>query len=164
VALVGMREVGMELQSVVDALRHPTGGLWPIGHFAARKLGSLFGTSVSVRSPELENDAGLIARDLSHFGSQVQRLLARYRKEIVEEEYQLGRAADAATELYIASCVLNRLDYTLREAHNGESKRIEHDLTVGRYYLAQAHRRIRRALDELWDNDDRMTTKVADLT
>ena len=34
---------------------------------------------------------------------------------IVDRQYQLARVSDAATELYVSACVLNRLDFLLRE-------------------------------------------------
>ena len=39
---------------------------------------------------------------------------------------------------------------------------VDHDLTIGRYYLHTAERRIRHTLADLWDNDDVMTTQAAD--
>jgi hypothetical protein len=36
-------------------------------------------------------------------------------------------------------------------------------MQIGRYYLQTAARRIRRALADLWDNDDEETTRIANL-
>jgi hypothetical protein len=46
-------------------------------------------------------------------------------------------------------------------AENGESIESSSDFIAGRYYLHSAERRIRRALADLWDNDDELTTQTA---
>lgn len=168
VALVGMRDVGLELEGVLNAIFHPFGNLNRIGRFAARKLGSLLTLpTVEVSSPELEPEAQRLARDVARFGSQVERLLRTYQKEIVDRQYQLARIADSAMELYASASVLNRLDVLLRHRHHHQDSEhaatsLERDLETGRYYLLSAHRRIRQRLKELWNNDDPQTTRVAD--
>ncbi len=128
----------------------------------------------------------------------MERLLRTHREEIVEKQYQAGRVADAAIELYVSGCVLRRLDTMLSandshsvqthaDAHShGDGHTNSHpshdastspgvatpglhhdpnslhrDLIAGRYYLRSAERRIRRALADLWDNDDEFTTRAA---
>jgi hypothetical protein len=93
-------------------------------------------------------------------GSNVERLLVQYQLGIVDRQYQLARVADAATELYVSSCVLNRLDHLLRNAHDHDGA-LRLDLETGRYYLRTARRRIHTALAALWDNDDETTTLLA---
>ncbi len=115
------------------------------------------------------------------FGSNVERLLRTHREEIVDRQYQQGRIADAAIELYVSACVLRRLDAFLSHPlprgegrgeganfqsdlhhHTGTNhESADYDLTIGRYYLRTAERRIRRAFADLWDNDDELTTEVA---
>ncbi|MGC3966439.1 MAG: hypothetical protein QM775_03440 [Pirellulales bacterium] len=41
IALVGMRDVGLELQGVLEAVKAPLGNFGKISHFMARKVGSL---------------------------------------------------------------------------------------------------------------------------
>jgi very long chain acyl-CoA dehydrogenase len=115
---------------------------------------------VSVRSGELEEDAGRLARLVTEFGHHLQHLLAVHQKGIVDRQYQLARVSDAATELYVSACVLNRLERRLGE-HNGEAASRSYDLQTGRYYLRTADRRIRQNLADLWNNDDEATTALA---
>jgi alkylation response protein AidB-like acyl-CoA dehydrogenase len=161
VALVGMRDVGLELQGVLEAIMHPFGRFTKIGGFATRKIGSLLSSPpVPVRSTELDQDAAKLGRLVGSFGSNVERLLRTYRESILDRQYQLGRAADAAIELYVSSCVLNRLDALVRDHHATDAQKLE-GLATGRYYLLTAGRRIRRNLTDLWDNDDEETTRLA---
>ena len=162
-ALVGMRDVGMELQAILDAVMNPFGQLGRLGSFASRHVASLVSSpSIAVRSPELSDDAARLGKLLGKFGSSVEALLRKYRESILERQYQLGRVADAAIELYVCSSVLNRLDAMLR-AHSGDEVADRRELELGRYTLAASARRISRHLAELWDNDDEQTTRIADM-
>ncbi len=164
-ALVGMRDVGLELEGVLNAFYAPLGGLGRLGRFAGRKLGSLLvSPSVPVRSSELEADAAQLGRLVGSLGSNVERLLVKYQKEIVDRQYQLGRIADAATEIYVSACVLNRLDHLIRQHagnHHGDEGQLRRNLETGRYYLRTASRRIKQAQAALWDNDDEQATSLA---
>jgi alkylation response protein AidB-like acyl-CoA dehydrogenase len=161
-ALVGMRDVGLELKGILDALLHPLGNLSKLGGFASRRLGSMLAPpNIEVRSSELHDDAARLGKTLGRLGADVEALLRRYRESILERQYLLGRVADAATELYVSSCVLNRLDAMHSSPAYDAATR--HDaLARGRYYLGTAQRRILRSLSELWDNDDEETTRLAD--
>jgi alkylation response protein AidB-like acyl-CoA dehydrogenase len=164
IGLYGMRDVGLELKGVLEAITNPFGGnLGRIGGFASRRIGSLFGPPrVAVRSAELEQDAARLGKLIGTFGSHIERLLRRYQEAIFDRQYQLGRVADAAIELYVSSCVLNRLDRALRDPHPDLRQRAD-DLSLGRYYLLTAGRRVRRQLADLWDNDDDATTRIANM-
>lgn len=160
-ALVGMRDVGLELQSIRDAIYAPLGNLSRLGRFTGRKLGALLlSPTVTVRSSELEPEAHELSRLVNALGSNVQRLLVQYQLGIVDRQYQLGRVADAATEIYASACVLNRLDFLIRNSHDHNGS-LRLDLESGRYYLCTARRRIKQALAALWDNDDEATTALA---
>jgi acyl-CoA dehydrogenase family member 9 len=163
VALVGMRDVGLELKGVLDALASPLKHFSKIGGFAGRKLEGLFRSpEVRVHHSELEPEATRLGYLVAMFGSNVERLLRTYKEEIVERQYQAGRIADAAIELYVSGCVLRRLDTQLSSTTgNGDPRQKDRDLIAGRYYLLSAERRIRKALADLWDNDDALTTQAA---
>lgn len=161
IALVGMRDVGMELKGVLDAIRNPIGNLGKIGGFASRRIGSLLSSpEVPLRSLELEEDAARLGRLIGQLGSTVERLLRVYQEDVLDRQYLLGRVADAATEIYVSSCVLKRLDRMMWDHKFDDAQRRE-ALATGRYYLKTAARRIRRNFADLWDNDDEATTAVA---
>ena len=170
VALVGMRDVGLELKSVLDAMTNPLKHFSKIGGFAGRKLEGLFRSpEVRVQHAELDTEAKSLGQLVGTFGANVERLVRTHREEIVDRQYQQGRVADAAIELYVSSCVVRRLDTMLGragESHdalhpNGADSEMQSDLIASRCYLAKARRRIQRALADLWDNDDAITTRAA---
>jgi acyl-CoA dehydrogenase family protein 9 len=160
-ALVGMRDVGLELKDVLDAVKHPLSNLGKLGEFAGRKIESLFTSpAVDVRHYELESDALRLGKLIGFFGSQVEAVLRRYQESILDRQYQLARIADSANELYASACVLRRLDKLLGGGPLDAAGKLE--LQTGRYYLTTAERRIHRNLDDLWVNDDDATTNLAD--
>ncbi|MBM4003987.1 MAG: acyl-CoA dehydrogenase [Planctomycetes bacterium] len=160
-ALVGMRDVGKELEGILHGIQNPLANLIPLFQFAGRKLGSLVTAPlVRVRNAELEPDASSLAWLVRALGMNVERLLRTYQLEILERQYQLGRAADAATEIYVSACVLNRMDQLLRDHHLTDVAR-NTALETGRYYLRTARRRIERGFREMWSNDDQPTTSLA---
>jgi acyl-CoA dehydrogenase family protein 9 len=163
-AVIGMRDVGLELKGVLDAVFSPLGNLTRLGRFTSRKLGSLFvAPAVTVRNNELETDAARIGSLTSSLGAAVERLLRIYQMDIVDEQLQLGRISDAATDLYAAVCVLNRLDFLLRE-HDVSHEEQALQLETGRYFLKLAERRIKRNLAEITDNMDDETKSLAKRT
>jgi alkylation response protein AidB-like acyl-CoA dehydrogenase len=162
IALVGMRDVGLELQSVQQALVHPLGNFGRLGRFARREIGLfLAAPNVPIASNELIPEAQRLGGLIAGFGRNVQRLLAAYKEDILDRQYQLARVANAAIELYVSRCVLSRLDALLAAGHNHQPDHAT-DVAAGRYYLLTAARRIRRQLAELRSNDDLETTQLAD--
>jgi acyl-CoA dehydrogenase family protein 9 len=160
-ALVGMRDVGIELEGVLKAIKSPLGNLSRLGRFAGRKLGSLLvSPPIQVRNMELEEDAALLARAIGTLGSNVERLLATYQKDILDKQHLLARVADTATELYVSACVLNRLEQLLRQ-HKISANERRLGLLSGRYYLKTARRRMAKSMKDLWENDDEETNALA---
>lgn len=163
IALVGMRDVGLELQGVLEAVKAPLGNFGRISNFMARKVGSLLQSpEVVVRSTELQDDAAQLGRVVGKFGSAVEALLRKHQEAVLDRQFLLGRAADAAIELYVCGCVMNRLDALVRDEQMDEAMQ-RRQLKIGRYYLATARRRILTTLDALRDNDDDATTEIANL-
>jgi hypothetical protein len=162
IAAVGMRDVGLDLKSVLAAIKSPVGNLSTIFRFASRKIGSLLSTpTVPLRSEQLSDEAIRLGRIVGKLGSNVERLLRKYREDIVDCQYQLQRVADVATEIYVSASVLQRLDFMLLDSGQRAEDR-DDALATGRYYLTTANRRMQQNLADLWSNDDPETTALAD--
>ncbi len=160
-ALVGMRDVGLELKGLLAAAKRPLSNLGKLRDFAGRKIESYFSSpAVDVHNMELESDALRLGKVVGEFGSQVESVLRRYQESILDRQFVLARIADSANELYACACVLKRLDKMLGGGPLDAARQLE--LQTGRYYLATAERRINRHLDELWCHDDEQTVALAD--
>ncbi|MGD9722494.1 MAG: acyl-CoA dehydrogenase family protein [Pirellulales bacterium] len=160
-ALVGMRDVGLELKSVLEAAKRPLTNLGKLTGFAGRKIESFFASpGVTLQHHELENDALKLGKLVGEFGAEVEAVLRTYQESILDRQFQLARIADSAIELYVSACVLRRLDQMLGAGPLDAARTLE--LQTGRYYLTTAHRRICHHLEALWANDDADTVKLAD--
>jgi hypothetical protein len=161
IALVGMRGVGEHLQGVLSAIKHPFSQFSTIWRFGRTQLAARFTSpDVPVTSKALKGEARALGKCVRDFGLAVQTLLRQYREAILERQYLQERIADAACDLYAASCTLSRLDHLL--THGNGHPESNRDVTAGRYFLKLANRRIRQNLTALSDNDDADTTKAAD--
>lgn len=161
VALVGMRDVGLELKGILDALVNPFQNLGRLGSFTARRFsGFVTRPAYQAHHSQLAEDGEALGRLVRQFSSQIEKLLRTYQESVLDRQYQLGRIADAAIELYVSSCVLSRLDSMLGDRTLNDAQRNE-ALATGRYYLLTAARRIHRNFADLWDNDDARTTEMA---
>ena len=158
-ALMGMRDIGLELEAILHAIELPLGNLRRLGRFAGHKLGSLLvPPQIDVRNALLEPQAAGLSRLVAKFGANVEWLLRTYREEIVDRQHQLARVAHAVMEIYVSACVLNRLDTTLLHA-DADDAGVQFELETGRYYLQTAQRRIHDNLQALRNNDDDATTR-----
>jgi alkylation response protein AidB-like acyl-CoA dehydrogenase len=163
IAMVGMKPVADVLLGVKNALSHPFrefGTLWGFGRkqFEAR----VWTPHVPVQCPALRGEAHELGKRVNEFGRAVQAMLMRYRESILERQYVHERIADAACDLYAASCTLSRLDSLLAHGNgNGDSTEVNREVAAGKYFLRLAGRRIRQNLAALHDNDDEQTTATA---
>jgi hypothetical protein len=180
IAVVGLRGVGEHLKGVLDALRRPLTNFGTLLRFGSRHVTRRFTTpEVPVKSDALRGEARALGQRVRDFGIAVEDLLRYFRSKalavhngqdseelkimevVLKSQYMHERIADAACELYAASCTLSRLDHLLGHA-NGDRAGLERDLQAGRYFLTLANRRIKQSLAALWDNDDAATTPCAD--
>lgn len=162
IGLVGMRDVGFALKDVLDAAKSPIAGFGKLADFARRHLPGQDSVHVPVRSREISDLGSLLEDMVRTFGHAVEGLLMRHQESILEKQYLQARVADAATELFMMSAVVSRLDASLQGPDAG-SEDVRRDLRVGRYYCRLAEGRIRECLRALSDNLDEETTTVADL-
>ena len=178
ISMVGLRNVGLELKGVLDALSMPIFHFGKLRRFASRRLGqTLFSPEPRVHSDAIIEDASQLGRTVGLFGTHVERFLGQVggnplklkdvnvnalAMKAMQQQYQLARIADCATELYVSACVLSRLDHTLSQPQFDKPER-HRQLQLGLHYLRTADRRIRSRLSEMFDNDDSLTTATANL-
>lgn len=143
-ALVGMRDVGLELESILNAFSNPVGNFMQLARFAGRQLGAmLLPPPVPVHSPRWEPMANRLGRSISQFASHVQWLLRTYQKGIVEKQLHLTQVATAINELYASACVLRRLE---SEEHFANGDHRSAQSAAAERYLRISAKRITQAL------------------
>jgi acyl-CoA dehydrogenase family member 9 len=156
IGVVGMRDVGKQLQELQGALQHPLSSarkITGLGRGILRRITST--PAVPVQSSELAEEAERLGQATHRFGNIILRLLARHREEIVEEQLVLDRVATIVIALYTVTAVLSKLDLEL-------SRGAGNDLAVGRLYCEEAFAAIDRAAEGLFRNNDRHVEAVSD--
>ncbi len=159
IAMVGIRDIAMGLASTMEGLKKPKTLFSTLWNFGAAHAGKLARPEILVQHGSQARAAKALSRRVGRFGWAVEKSLIRHREAILEHGYVHERLADAAIALFTSSCTLARLD---GEASRGEAS--EADRAAGGLYLEMAGRKFDQALRDLADNDDRLTSRVADLT
>lgn len=161
VALGGMRGVGKSLEELLEAAKNPLKNLGQLGSFAGERLERIFAfPTVTVNATQLEPEAKRIAKLLGRFSNNVEKLLVKYREEILDRQCKLAPIGDTAIDLYACGCVLARLDSTLTD-HHVDPTVAQNELEAGRHFIRLAEQRIEERFRQL-QQDDEPTMQYAD--
>lgn len=163
IAVVGSKAVGEGLLDVLNAAKHPFAGFGKLVRFGQEQVTArLTAPAVPVQHPNLYGDARRLGGLVREFGLAVQWVLRHCGsiETFLTSQYLHERIADAACDIYAASCTLSRLDGIFMHANNVPVDR-NPDAVAGRHFLKLAFRRVRQNLDALTDNDDASTTAAA---
>ncbi|CAN5594195.1 acyl-CoA dehydrogenase family protein [soil metagenome] len=156
VALVGMRGPGMEFKEIHDTMLKPwrqdgAKAAWGAGW--KRLSAAIKVPEVPVRSDRLKNYASQLARLVWRFNFAVDKTLIAYREPVMEMQLVQERIANAAMELFAATCVLSRWDSELQSVA-GNGKAASGDHIAADLFVKRAFRKTKEALRDLGDNDD----------
>jgi alkylation response protein AidB-like acyl-CoA dehydrogenase len=161
VALVGMKGVGEEFQSVLRAAKHPVGNFGRLARFAANQWNDIL---VGAHAPPLDEKLGPEAQtlaDLTHqFAREIGRLLRTHREGILDMQLIQERIAWAAVDLYVSAAVLSKLQSML-DGGNGNGS-MPRDLLIGKRFCHHAAERIASRLHGLAENHDAEILALAD--
>jgi len=158
IGLVGMRDVGMKFKDAADKLKSPTLGIGKLLGLGRDSLRKFFVTpDIPLRAPQLEKEAKALGERVRGFGLAVQRLIVHHKENVMDEQLELNRIAEAAMNLYGVTAVLGKLDARL---HEGAP---ESEIATGKYFCTLAFDTIDRALGAIVShNHDAETKAVAD--
>lgn len=157
IGVVGMRDVGMQFQQILGAVKHPIGHFKIFKAFAHQCLRKLRVPHVPVRSKELREESARLAGAVRRFGLLIPRLLGRYREDIVEQQMILDRVATAAIAIYTITAVISKLDHDL--VHSQVS---QNDIAVAKLYCKNAFCTLEQSLGSIFNNHDADIEAVAD--
>ena len=162
IALVGMRGPGMELKEVYDTLVKPwrpdRAKAWGAG---LKRLGAAVKIpDVPVRNDLLKSYAAQLGRLVWRFNLSVDKALIAHREPVMDMQLIQERIANAAMEIFAATCVLSRWDSELSAvARNGQDSS---DHMAADLFVRRAFRKTRQFLRGLGDNDDAALLATAD--
>jgi hypothetical protein len=192
VALVGMKGVGEEFESVLRATRHPIGNFGRLARFAQSQwsdvvtgAGAAAGRNGHLHA-ELREEGELLADLTTRLARSVHKLLRTYKMDILEMQMLQERVAWSVCDMYAMAAVISRLNAGLTAAGsnghangNGNGHKngngngngnghahvdpLKRDLIIGKAFCHRAASEIRHRLRTLWANEDKETLAVADL-
>ena len=153
VAAVGLRHLGMELQSVLSN---------PFKN-GAKMFGLVpLAPEVPIKHEHLRFYGRTLAKQIGKFFLSCEMSLAKNREQIINRQFTQARLGDIATELFMYSCVYSRLTALLLNGTIAEPEK-EQELKTGMLYMRMAKRRNEIRLEELGTNFDEATSEVADM-
>jgi acyl-CoA dehydrogenase family member 9 len=162
IALVGMRGPGMEFKEIYDTMLKPwrQDGAKAWGAGLKRLSAAVKVPEVPVRSDRLKSYAGQLARLVWRFNFAVDKALIAYREPVMEMQLVQERLANAAMELFAATCVLSRWDSELSTIGGNGRDATNH--FAADLFVRRALRKTRHFLRGLGDNDDAALLATAD--
>lgn len=158
IGLVGMRDVGMSLKAVSEALNSPLDSFSILTRFSKNLLARLAPPKIPIKSALFKEEADLLGKNIRRFGFSVLRLLGKYREGIIEKQMELDRIATCAIALYTTTAVLSRID---AELSKNEQTNQNHILSA-KLYCRLAMDRLTESLDHLFSKQDEFIEEVSD--
>jgi len=120
VALTGIQYAGGHLRELQKAVKDPIGNFGVVmGEVTKRgklSLGISQGNPLAGHvHPNLSLAAQQVSKNTEMFGNAVEKLLIKYNKNIINEQFLLNRLAAAAIDIYVTTCMLSRCTQSLNE-------------------------------------------------
>lgn len=160
IGAVGMRDVGLELKGVYEALKHPIKDRRLLWAYVRKSLSKMEPPKIKVQSRALRKEARQLSEAIKRFGKAVTGLLKHYREDIVDKQFELERIADSAIAIYTVSAVLSKLDASLAKAHQFAIPQEEID--SGKLYCKMAFDSINTSLGSLYSKHDEAYERLSD--
>jgi len=159
IALAGMQEHGEYLKRVGKALQNPLMEMGFLTDFAIHRIKGRVSTQrLEGISDELSNEVSKFDEYAKDLHLVTERVLVRYRKDIINQEFILNRIADMTIDLFAMAAVISRVHFLIKERGTGKTAR---ELTVARTFCEEAWRRIRRNSRQIDKNIDPWRKEIA---
>lgn len=162
IAVVGLRDVGMQFQSVQEALKHPINKFGVLKSFGKQGAHYFKAPDIPIKTSHMAEEAHLLGKAIRRFAVANARVLAKYREEIVEHQLALDRISDIVMALFTVTAVISKLDTQLSKTGDINAQ-LKQDLACGKLYCKYAFKTIDNALATLFNNIDSDIESVADV-
>ncbi|CAJ0931885.1 unnamed protein product, partial [Mesorhabditis belari] len=138
VALTGIQHAGLHLQQTAKEIK--SGGIGTLfGELTKRVTGgSTGGDFLKVVDSAFTSEAATLDAAIKDFGATIEKLLLKYKKGIIERQFELTRIGDAAIDIFALTCVLSRATFSAK--HGAAS--FEHEKDIVKLFAEQAASRI----------------------
>jgi acyl-CoA dehydrogenase family protein 9 len=162
VALMGLQEAGERLQALGKAFKDPLHSIGVIATYVAgRARRQVIKPKLERVHDALRREADMVEDVVHDLGLQVEQLVIKHGKGIIEKQFLQERMANAAIDVYHAMAVLSRASAALERA-GGDAAAAAADLDCARIFVPMAMRRARRSVRALGRNQDARLKAVAE--
>lgn len=160
IALAGMQEHGEYLKKVGKALQNPLGELGVLTDYTISRIRSRVAPSrLEGVHAALKNEVAKFEEYANELHHVVERVLTKYRKDVIKKEFILQRIADMTIDLFGMAAVLSRVDKLLSAQGEDKTRR---ELVLCQTFCEDAWRRIRRNSRQVDANIDPWRKKIAE--
>lgn len=160
IPLAGMQEHAEYLKKVGKALQNPLNDLGVLTDFALSKIKDRVSTNrLAEVHDALKNETGKFEEYAKELHLATERVLTKYRKDIIHQEFILRRLADMTIDLFGMVATISRVDTLLKK--DGEAK-AERELVLCQTFCEDAWRRIRRNSRQVDANIDPWRKQIAE--
>ncbi|HEX9652786.1 MAG TPA: acyl-CoA dehydrogenase family protein, partial [bacterium] len=166
IALAGMQEHGEYLKKVGKALQKPMDELGILTEYAIHRIKDYVATERLVGVHEaLKDEVARFEEYAKELHLATEKVLAKYRKDIINQEFLLHRISDMAIDLFGMAAVISRVDVLLKEKGKRKSERPPAragELLLAKTFCEEAWRRIRRNARQVDNNIDPWRKQIAE--
>ncbi len=162
IALMGLQEAGERLQALGKAFKDPLHSMGAIGSYLAGRA------KRQVTKPRLERvheafkkEADMVEDVVHDLGLQVENLVIKHGKGVIERQFLQERVANTAIDVYHAMATLSRASAAIERVGGDESK-AQADVDCARIFVPMAMRRARRSVRALGRNQDARLKAIAE--
>ncbi len=160
IALAGMQGHGEYLKRVGKALQNPLSQLGVLTDYALHRIKDAVTTErLNGIDDSLSFEVGKFEQYAKELHLAVEKVLSRYRKDVINQQFLLKRIADMSIQLFGMIAVISRVDTLIKE--KGLSK-VEQELRLARTFCEEAWRTIRRNARQIDKNIDEWRKDIAE--
>jgi len=156
VALTGIQTASEGLTKVLAASKSPLTNLPTLFNYAQEKY--MKTPTITGVDPALSSSQQLLQNRTKEFSNQVEKLIAKHKRAITEQQFPLQRIANCAIDLYAMAAVMSR---ATRSATLGLAGH-QHERLLAQTFCEEANRRIGVNLKSISDNSDKNLKEIAD--
>jgi acyl-CoA dehydrogenase family protein 9 len=161
IALSGLQQPGEHLRALGKAFKDPLHSLGAIGGYIAGRVKRQVAKAQFTKvHPALKSEADLVETAIHDLALGVEKLLMEHGKEIIEQQFQQERMANAAIDIYLATATLSRASWAIEKA--GGLEKAAADLEHARIFIPAAMRRARRSVRAFEHNQDARLKAIAE--
>ncbi|CAG5109748.1 Oidioi.mRNA.OKI2018_I69.chr2.g4243.t1.cds [Oikopleura dioica] len=166
VGLQGLQYTGQQLAPIAKAAKSPIANAPTLIKFKMDQRAKEKGSKTAVNDlkqyvdPALHPEAQKVGEAITRFEVASKKILQKFNKDIINQQFHVKRIAEAAIELFASSAVLSRA--TAAQKHPTANK--EEEILLAKTYIFDSLKKIHGALDQLTEQDESHWKNMAELT